>query len=438
MQKLFGTDGIRGPVGTAPLTSPEIMQIGSAIGRWIHQTYGPQTQILLAQDTRASGHWLTTTLSAGLLLSPLTIHHAGVLPTPAVSRLIAQNGTFSGGIILSASHNASQDNGIKLVDHVGNKLTQQAEDEITTLYNSDFTQSFQTFGAFKHFADAAEQYQQSVLTFFSTLNLSDRTIVLDCAHGATYQVAPKIFRQLGAIVIELHTQPTGSNINKQCGSVHPEKLQQAVRLRNANMGIAFDGDGDRAIIVNRAGAIKNGDDILALLSHHPAYHQQAIIAGTIMSNQGLARYLEPFQKRLARTAVGDRWVSKYLQVHQLLLGGEQSGHIILKDYLATGDGIVTALRLIEAIQHTDNWDLETFKPYPQLLVNVPVRHKKDLKQSPLAAIITEYEQKIESGRLSVRYSGTENLLRIMVEAEQIETVRSISDQLSQKLKKELQ
>ncbi len=438
MQKLFGTDGIRGPVGTSPLTTPEIIKLGSAIGRWIHKTYGSHAQILLAQDTRASGHWITATLSAGLLLSRVTVHHAGILPTPAVSRLIADDLQFSVGIIISASHNVYQDNGIKLVDRRGNKLTQQAENEITTLYHNDFTQLSQTFGAFKSFTHAAERYQQSVLTFFSTLNLSNRTLVLDCAHGATYQIAPEIFRQLGASIIELNTQPSGSNINEQCGSVYPEKLQRVVREHNADMGIAFDGDGDRAIIVNRAGAIKNGDDILALLSHHPAYQNQSTVAGTIMSNQGLARYLEQFQKTLARTAVGDRWVSEYLIQHQLLLGGEQSGHIILKDYLATGDGIVTALRLLEAIQHTDNWDLKTFKPCPQLLVNVPVRHKKDLKQSPLAAIITEYEHKLESGRVSVRYSGTENLLRIMVEAEQLETVRSISAQLSQRLKKELQ
>lgn len=438
MSSLFGTDGVRGQVGTQHLTMGQINILGASIGHWLCETYGNNAQVLIAQDTRESGNWITAALSAGLLLSPVTIHYAGILPTPAVCALAAHHRFINCGIIISASHNHYRDNGIKIVNEMGSKISTQQEQIIETLYFAPQNISYTQFGKTAFFANAAEQYRSSILTMFSNLSLAGHTIILDTAHGATYQLAPAIFKQLGAHVITLHAKPNGTNINNNCGSQHVAALTKAVITHNADMGCAFDGDGDRVILINKQGKIKNGDDLLALLSQHPQYASQQKIIGTIMSNHGLDLYLQAQKKQLIRTAVGDRWVAQYLTDHNLLLGGEQSGHIILRDYLPTGDGIVTALRVLETVQKTNNWLLESFERCPQLLVNLPVTEKKDLKEPSIAAIITKYEKELHSGRLSVRYSGTEQLLRIMVEDQNYDTVKRVSTDLTQALKKQLQ
>jgi Phosphomannomutase len=243
---------------------------------------------------------------------------------------------------------------------------------------------------------------------------------------------------LGADIIALNTSPNGTNINNECGALHTTHLQQEVVKQHADIGFAFDGDGDRVIAVNRNGGAKNGDDIIALLSQHPLYMQQKTIVGTIMSNHGLELFLHAQGKHLVRTAVGDKYVAAYLNDHQNLLGGEQSGHIIMYDYLQTGDGMMTALRIIETIIMTNNWDMKTFERLPQILINIPVVHKRDLKDPDIASIITHYEQQLDSGRVIVRYSGTENLLRVMVEDTTQKAAQTIGTNLGKALQQKLQ
>ncbi len=438
MSTLFGTDGIRGTIGTPPFTTDDTVRLGSAIGTWIVSTYGENAHILIAHDTRQSADWLTNGLSAGLLLSPLTVHLAGVLPTPAISHLLKDNNQFDCGIVLSASHNPYHDNGIKVVSRTQGKLTQSQEQSISALYQKNRTPSYRTFGSVVFFEKASEQYVAALCKQFKALQLQGRTLVLDCANGATSTVAPHIFSLLGAQVIPINAHPTGTNINEQCGALYPQSLQKAVIEHGADFGCAFDGDGDRVMLVNQQGELKNGDDMLALLSNHPAYASQRTIVGTVMSNQGIEQYLKLNGKQLIRTAVGDRWISEYLKKNDLLLGGEQSGHVILHDILPTGDGIATALRTLESIMHTDNWNMKTFNRYPQTLINIPVARKKDLKEPSIAAIITKYESQLDSGRIHVRYSGTENLLRVMVEDRETTTTHRLCDHLATALKKELQ
>ncbi len=438
MNTLFGTDGIRGTIGISPFTVQDTVRLGTAIGIWITTRYGSNAQIVIAHDTRQSKDWLTNALCAGLLLSPLTIHLAGVLPTPAISHLLKYQTNLDCGIILSASHNPFNDNGIKLVNREQGKITEHEEQAICDLYERNTPPSYLQFGSTISFNHAENIYIASLKKQFSALSLQGRTVVLDCAHGATHTVAPIIFEALGARVITIHSAPTGTNINEQCGALHPQTLQNAVIEHAADFGCAFDGDGDRVILVSNAGHVKNGDDILALLSEHPQYQQQQIVVGTVMSNQGLEQYLRSKQKQLMRTPVGDRWVAAHLAHNNLLFGGEQSGHLILKDILPTGDGIATALRCLESITHTGNWAMHTFEKYPQKLINVPVLYKKDLKEAPIADIIVEYQKQLDSGRIYVRYSGTENVLRVMVEDREDDAAHRICSHLAKALEKALQ
>ena len=438
MRTLFGTDGIRGTVGRPPFTLSDTVRLGQAIGTWVTTTYGENAHLLIAHDTRESGEWLLHSLCAGLLMFPLSVHVAGVLPTPAVSTIITQNHRFNCGIILSASHNPFSDNGIKMVDRVQGKLNLEDEARISYAYHHPTPPSYSMFGSLFAYTQGTTQYIASLISFFNSLSLDKLTIVLDCAHGATYKVAPAIFSALGARIILLHADPNGKNINEQSGALNPHLLQNAVIAHKADFGCAFDGDGDRVIMVNKKGDIKNGDDLLTLLSNHPLYQTQHTIVSTIMANQGLEQYLSKRNKKLLRTPVADRWVTAHLAKHALLLGGEQSGHVILQDYLPTGDGIATALRVIESVLHNNNKEMHTFETYPQKLINIPVTHKKDLKEPTIAAIIAQYTKQLDSGRICVRYSGTENLLRVMVEDRETDSVNRICFHLAHALEKELQ
>src|ERR1700733_7543834 len=262
-------------------------------------------------------------------------------------------------------------------------------------------------------------------------------IVLDCAYGACSFYAPEIFRLFGAQVIPLHTHYNGTNINDQCGAVHPQALQRAVLENNADIGFAFDGDGDRVITVNSEGIVKDGDDLLAMLTHHPTYMREQAVVATSMSNQGLHDYLAQVGKQLIRTQVGDKYIVQELQKQNLLLGAEQSGHIIVRDYSNSGDGIFAALRILQTIQITGNKNLTTFSKYPQLTINIPVSHKKDLRQNPMQTYIQAHEQQCKAGRLLVRYSGTENVLRLMIEHPDEQQARIIINSLANVLHKEL-
>ena len=434
---LFGTDGIRTTVGITPLTHTDIPRLGYAIACWATKKYGSPLRIILAHDSRVSGEWMSSTLMSGLLLAPITVEYARVLPTPAVCNLLQQRADLHLGIVISASHNAYQDNGIKIIDRVTGKISQEDEETISSLYHEQTPPSYREFGALNLYENAHQEYIRDVSNRFPSDLLAHKKVILDCAHGATSFVAPALFRAVGAEVIAIHNTPNGTNINDQCGALHVNKLQNIMLKEQADIGFAFDGDGDRVMAITKQGTVKNGDDMLALLTSHPAYQQEKTIVGTIMSNHGLDLFLRTQAKQLVRTPVGDKYIADYLQQHNGLLGGEQSGHIILNDYLPTADSIVTALRIIEIISQTDNWNLNTFTHYPQILVNVPVGQKRDLQDPSIAAIIADYEAQLNTGRLVVRYSGTENLLRVMVEDTEQQTAQRISSSLASTLQKEL-
>ncbi len=431
-KNIFGTDGIRSVVGTEPLTSELIPLIGNAIGQWCHNRYGDGCTIVLAHDGRNSASFIKTSLLSGILPYQVMVYDADVLSTPAVCTLVKNNPQLQVGLMISASHNPYQDNGIKIIDHNGNKIG--LEDELfisDCVINKRIPQLPSTlFGTMYYLTTATHQYFTSIMDAFPLLSLHGMTIVIDCANGATSTIAPQIFTAQGATVIPLFNQPNGTNINQQCGSLHTEALQKAVLENRATIGFAFDGDGDRVIAVSRNGIIKDGDDLLALLTHHPCYAGQQQIVGTIMSNKGIEEYFQCFDKQLTRVPVGDKEITASLVASDTLLGGEPSGHIIMRDYLSSGDGIFTALRILETIQKTGNWDMVTFTKYPHLLINVPVTYKKDLSTPTIQSIITHYQNSIPHGRIQVRYSGTEAVLRIMIEDRDYNTAYHIGNELS--------
>ena len=439
---LFGTDGIRRKVGDHPLSLESMIILGRAIARWAQIKYNDKPTMLIGHDTRESCDFLKAALKTGLLLHSVNIYDAQVLPTPAVFNIIHREAKFDCGIVISASHNPYQDNGIKIIDAENGKLSVDDEHAISQLFQ-EYKQKKQTYeygslGSDMSWNEAKEHYSNDVMNHFDRTLLQGHTVVLDCANGATSTVAPHIFEQLGAHVIAIHHCPTGVNINNKCGSLFPQDLQRMVLKHNADIGFAFDGDGDRITMVNKKGEIKDGDDILALLTtSHPLYKKDTAIVGTVMTNKGLELFLKQQHKTLIRTEVGDKFVAQALDQKQLLLGGEQSGHIIAHDYLNIGDGIFAALRVIQAIKETDNWDLITFKKYPQVTISVPIKEKRDLNSSPLAAIIASSKKQLKAGRLLVRYSGTECLLRVMVEEETYDDAYYLCTNLSQKLQKEL-
>jgi phosphoglucosamine mutase len=428
---LFGTDGIRANVGTFPLDEQTLPLLGKALGTWIITKYGTSATVLLAHDTRLSSDWLKTTLLSGLLQYPVHITDAYVLPTPAVFNLIHQSSYYNAGIVISASHNPYHDNGIKIMDARTGKITDEDQDHITHLLTSP--RSSILFGTYTLWPEASRRYNDALMKAFEPHFLQGKKIVLDCANGATATIAPTLFKAYGAQVIGINTTPNGANINDSCGATYVAPLQRTVLAHQADIGFAFDGDGDRVIAVSRDGTVKNGDDLLALLSHHPAYTHAPTIVSTIMANQGLEAYLQEHGKMLLRTSVGDKYVTEKLLSLQLPLGGEQSGHIILRDYLLMGDGIFAALRIAQTLIYLNNWSMHTFTKYPQFLINIPITKRVDLTASPYAELIEENQQLIAPGRLVIRYSGTEPLLRIMAEALHEHQAQRIVTTLSEKL-----
>lgn len=416
MRSLFGTDGIRGPVGSGTFTREKLIQLGSSIARWALATWGPGASLLITQDTRISGDMIKACLKSGLLAHPVRVTDTFVLPTPAMAHFLKE-GAFHCALIISASHNPYYDNGIKIMKAESSKLSPQDE-FIITQYMNDYVEHIPAFsGTDTPLFDASGRYRELVKSHFPEDMLRNIQVVLDTAHGATSFVAPLIFKELGAEVITLHQSPTGSNINEGCGSLYPQALQKAVIEHKAHVGFAFDGDGDRLIAVNHRGIVKDGDDILAVLLSHDAYAHTPEVVGTVMSNGGLAQFVTAREKRLTRTAVGDKYIAERLVKHNLVLGGEPSGHIILRDLLSTGDGILVALRLLETMLQQGNMTLESFTKYPQILCHIPVTCRKELTHEPIATMITQAEAALQPGRVLVRYSGTEPVLRVMVEAE---------------------
>lgn len=435
---LFGSEGIRSLIGTFPMTIQSLPRLGAAIAKWSIEKNHGNSYILIAHDTRSSCHFVKAAMKSGLLLYDTKLFDALALPTPAACLLTRTNKAFSCCIIITAPQHQYQYNGIMILDSEGRKISNQDEQKISDyFYAMDLNAiSHDHLGDSYRALNPGEPYVDALCSKFEPLFLKGKTILLDCANGATSSLAPHIFRSFGAHVISINDRPDGTNINKNCGVLYPRALQEAVLHHKVDAAFAFDGDGSRLIAVNRHGKIKNGDDILALLADHPSYCHTHAIIGTTFSNQGLVEHLESKGKKLIRTDVGEIFVSAELKYHKLPLGGEPSGHIIISNYLDSSDGIFAALHVLETIKITHNWDMTTFTHIPQVSFNVPVTQKKDLNKDPFCQIIQESGHALPEGRFIVRYSGNEPCLRILVEAPDKTKAESVGNKLAHRLRVE--
>ncbi len=435
----FGTDGIRGNSADFPFTNKALIALGYSIAKWtIYKYKKTNPKILIGHDTRISCQRIKEQLEKGLLALGLNISDAQILPTPAICKLTNYYKDFDLGIIISASHNPYYDNGIKLVDAKTGKL--KLEDE--TIIENNFEKYFKNIdnleikkiGKINQWPLANKEYEKIVVSQFQKNFLTGKKIVLDCANGSTYKIATKIFEKLGAQVITINNTPDGQNINKDCGALHTDNLKEQILKNKSDIGFAFDGDGDRVISVSKNGKTIDGDQIIAILSQHPKALKYKTIVGTVMTNLGLDLHLKEKNIKLTRTKVGDKYVSAQLIKNNLFLGGETSGHIIMTDYLNTGDGIFTALRILESTILNNNWDLKIFNKTPQVLINVPIAQKKDLTNKPYSEIIEKHKNLLKEGRIVVRYSGTENLLRVMTEGKTEKLTKDVANSLAKNLK----
>jgi len=416
---LFGTDGIRGYAGRDFFSRPSLINFAEAFALFMQERFPKNQGIVIITDTRISGEWIKSCLSTVFLVRGIPLYDAGILPTPAAQTLLEQWPECSAVLIISASHNPAADNGIKIVLKTG-KMTTEDESALEQKFSSkQMPSDIVHFSPLRRIVDAELIYQATVLSEFQKTDFTGVTVALDCAHGATYRVAPALFSSLGANVILCNAHPNGTNINKSCGSQAPRDLQETVLKYQASIGFAFDGDGDRVIAVTRKGIVKDGDDLLVLLSQHPCYRAEQTIVGTQMSNLGCERFFTEQKKTFIRAAVGDKYVAQAMGETGVLLGGEPVGHIILADLLKSGDGIRAALRVLEQIMASSNWDLETFTKYPQAQDSLVVDRRFDLTQEPYSTVLQEAESMTRGGRILVRYSGTEPLLRIMAESSDI-------------------
>jgi phosphoglucosamine mutase len=446
MKKLFGTDGIRAVAGQSPLDAPTVYAIGLALAKTL-STKTNTPKVLLGMDTRESSDWIAATLTAGLDAGGASVESAGVITTPAVAFLAHTHG-FATGVVISASHNPWQDNGIKLFGPDGYKLPDALEltieDEIFRQLAANTARPGQTTPPAVNEADRAE-YVRYLLAAVPGLSLDGHRIVIDCANGAASPVAPQLFRDLGGEVIITHASPDGRNINENCGALHPEIVAAAVKHHKASMGITFDGDADRALFADEHGNVVNGDAVLLLaardLQARGLLAKNTVVA-TTMSNMGLEAALKRSGIHMLRAAVGDKYVLEQMIATGAALGGEQSGHIIFTGRSTTGDGLLTALLLLDIV-HRSGKSLSALvadlKVFPQVIVNVKVREKKALDTIPTvcAAIAAAEAALADSGRVVIRYSGTEALARVMIEAESEPLMRHHADTIAQAIRTEL-
>jgi phosphoglucosamine mutase len=445
--KLFGTDGIRGKAGHAPLVPETVARVGAAL---VKAMPGQRPRFVIGRDTRESGAWIENELTRGLGAEGASVVSAGVVPTPAIAYLARTEG-FDAGIVISASHNPYEDNGIKVFGGSGTKLTEQLESSVESLV-ADRSWGLAEDGGTEASQDSdtqghlAEHYLQHLLEIMKHAGaLSGSKIVVDCANGATAPVAPELFRNLGFDVQAIGVTPNGRNINLDCGSTHLDSLARAVVANNARLGVAFDGDGDRALFVDHTGKIVDGDAVLLMsaiyLKDRGRLPGPAVVA-TVMSNIGLEIALRDRGIEMIRTAVGDKYVMEEMVRGGFALGGEQSGHVIFSDHLFTGDGLATALNVVRIMADSGKELSELageLVTYPQVLVNVRVKQRTDLATVP--AIVTTMrrveEQLSGNGRLLVRYSGTEPLLRIMLEGKDDAEIRQWADQIADVVRENL-
>jgi phosphoglucosamine mutase len=447
---LFGTDGIRGVAGKAPLDATTIYATGLALGHSLAGKAAPK--VILGRDTRESSGWIAATIAAGLQDAGAKVESAGIVPTPAVAFLARTHG-FDAGIVISASHNPWRDNGIKLFGGDGFKLPDAVELAIE--------QEIQRHAADVKAPDPSvlpciednhtlqEDYIQFLINCVPSLRMNGLRIVADCANGAAAAVAPALFARLGAKIPEefalLNVAPDGRNINSGCGALHPECVAAEVQVRAASLGLTFDGDADRCMLAGANGKVVNGDAILLMAARdlkERGLLTEDVVVATTMSNMGLEAALKRSGIRMLRAPVGDRYVLEMMQKHDAALGGEQSGHMLFPHLATTGDGLLTALVVLDLVARSGKSVDELtsdLKVFPQVIVNVRVREKKPLDEIPAVSerIRAAEEELRDSGRVVIRYSGTEALARVMIEAESEEAMRKHADSIAEAIRKEL-
>lgn len=446
MGKLFGTDGVRGTANIEPITAETALQIGRATA-YICKEKEYRHKIVIGKDTRLSGYMLESALVSGICSMGVDVLLIGPLPTPGIA-FITRSMRADAGMVISASHNPFQDNGIKIFSRDGFKLPDQMESKIEDLiFNQSINQLRPTaddIGKAFRIDDANGRYIVFLKnTFPSHLTLEGMKLVIDCGNGAAYKVAPAVFSELGADVISIGINPNGTNINSGCGSLYPEKLQARVLAEKADLGIAFDGDADRVIFVDENGKVIDGDQVMAISALYMQKQQllkQDTVVATVMSNMGLEKVLSEADINLIRTQVGDRYVVEKMRAEGYNFGGEQSGHLIFMDHNTTGDGILSALQILAVIVSEEKPLSELAKImeiFPQILINTPVKEKLPLAEVPaLSRHIETVEKAIKGrGRLLIRYSGTENKLRVMLEGENYDEIKKYAEELSDSVKK---
>jgi len=449
MRRLFGTDGIRGVANIHPMTTEIAMQVGRGVA-FIFKNEKRRHRIVIGKDTRLSGYMLENALAAGICSMGVDVLLVGPLPTPGIA-FITTSMRADAGIVISASHNPFQDNGIKIFSGDGFKLPDRLEDRIEELITSDRIASLrptaQEVGKAYRIDDAVGRYVVYLKNFFpKEYTLEGMKIVLDCAHGAAYRVAPAVLEELGAQVIALGVEPDGENINSHCGSLHPQVVTQAVKKRSAHIGISLDGDADRAIFSDERGNVVDGDQIMALCARdlRKAHRlKRSTVVATVMSNLGLDLTLKGMGVKVVRTQVGDRYVVEEMARHGYNFGGEQSGHLIFLDYNTTGDGMLSALQVLAVMKREGKTLSELasiLTPFPQVLLNVPVAHKKDPHQVPeVTSLVNRVQKKLgQRGRVLVRPSGTESLIRVMVEGEKAKEIQAYAEEIAACVRKNME
>ena len=448
MKKLFGTDGIRGEAGQYPLDQPTIEQFGYSLATQLQKRIGRTPMIVLGRDTRESGEWIEAAVIRGLLAAQAQYESAGIITTPGVAyltRLLKADA----GIVISASHNPFQDNGLKVFSPSGQKLDEAMEQAIEADLHCETTASIPAVNITRDIEREAE-LQQKYLQFLQTemgneLSLAGLKIVLDCANGASYQLAPALFSALGAAITAIHVEPTGRNINLDCGALHTEHLQTIVVELKADLGIAFDGDADRSLFVDADGNLVDGDQVLFIVAEYLASKNKLAdnrVVATVMSNLGLELGLQKRGIKLVRTNVGDKYVLDELLKNGGSIGGEQSGHVIFPQISLAGDGMITALEVLNVMKETGqslSALVSGFTRYPQITLNVKVGSKPPLESvAPIKAMMDKLNAELEgNGRLLLRYSGTENLARVMIEGQDETTIRAQAEAMAQTIREAL-
>ena len=448
MGKLFGTDGIRGVANIFPMTPEMVLSIGKATAHVFKEKCGKEKpKFVIGKDTRLSGYMIENALASGIVSVGADVLLVGPMPTPAIAYL-TKSLNADAGIVLSASHNPAEDNGIKIFSENGHKLSDNVEDEIEKYVLSGKIKTEHIkgdlIGKAHRVDDAKERYIEFAKASVESMSMKGLRVILDCANGAAYNTAPHILSELGAEVVVLNDRPDGLNINLDCGALHPEKMMEIVKKEKAHIGIALDGDADRVIVCDEKGRSVDGDHIIAIcainMKEKGALRKNSVVV-TIMANKGFDIAMAKERIKVVKTKVGDRYVVDEMRKKGYVLGGEQSGHIIFSNYTTTGDGMISALQLLRIMKERReklSKLAECMTSLPQVLVNVDVKEKKDISKLKVNKNIKDAESKLgEKGRVLVRYSGTQNLCRIMIEGENKREIQKIADDIAKTMKKEL-